>query len=565
MHALLNTNTSDDISFVQEPWFGRIGTARDDKMREGREVLGGAGHPSWQLLYPHYTNDEHAKVMTYIRTHDRDHIFKKNYLKGSARLDLCAHPCILITDISFHKTKWRTINFYNDVDDPTAIRTLLTLQLDPLTPTLLTGDFNSHSCSWSPRGWGNYSASVAQIEGWAASQGLQLLSEAGVVTHRGENGVRDSTIDLMWCNFAAWRSGAFGGVEVDWEGSLLSDHALLRTKALVPRKLRRLPEDRSQGFSTDISAQGWEDWTRILKACTPPVTHLETREDIDAKVDEIYLAINTACRETMKKRGAAPGFNAKWWNEECREAARAVRGANLPEDRAEVARTLKRIIQRRKREWADQYIASTNIWEVAAWRHGRKTANIPALRDEEGNMHYDHHEMADMLADRFFAPDRGPIPTRFEDDPQIRAERTHEEFNKEELERLLKETSNSSAPGSSGIGWLLVKRAWPVIEEVLTSVYNACIALGHHPSRWKEATVVVIPKPDKPDYSVAKAHRPISLLETLSKLLEKAVAKRFQHDIVEHELVPSSQFGGRMHSSCLDAALTLIHDVQAAL
>ena len=76
--------------------------------------------------------------------------------------------------------------------------------------------------------------------------------------------------------------------------------------------------------------------------------------------------------------------------------------------------------------------------------------------------------------------------------------------------------------------------------------------------------VVVIPKPDKPDYSVAKAHRPISLLETLSKLLEKAVAKQFQHDIVEHELVPSTQFRGRMHSSCLDAALMLIHDVQGA-
>ena len=368
----------------------------------------------------------------------------------------------------------------------------------------------------------------------------------------------------MWCNLAAWRSGTFGGAVVDWDGSLLSGHALLRTKAIVPRKLRRLPEDRSQGFSTDISAQAWEDWTRILKVCTPPVTILRSKEDIDNKVDKIYLAINMACRETMKKRGATPGFNAKWWNDECREAARAVRGANTPEDRAEVARALKRIIQRRKREWAEQYIASTNIWEVAAWRHGRKTANIPALRDGEGNMHYDHHEMADMLAERFFTPDSGPIPTRFDDDPEARAEWPHEEFNMEELERLLKETSNSSAPGSSGIGWLLVKRAWPVIDEVLTSVYNACVALGYHPGRWKEATVVVILKPDKPDYSVAKAHRPISLLETLSKLLEKAVAKRFQHDIVEHKLVPSSQFGGQMHSSCLDAALTLIHDIQAA-
>ena len=76
--------------------------------------------------------------------------------------------------------------------------------------------------------------------------------------------------------------------------------------------------------------------------------------------------------------------------------------------------------------------------------------------------------------------------------------------------------------------------------------------------------MVAIPKPDKPDYSHAKAHRPISLLETMSKLLEKAVAKRFQHDIVKHELIPTNQFGGRTHSSCLDAGLTLLHDVQRA-
>ena len=162
---------------------------------------------------------------------------KKKYLKGSVHLDLCAHPCILITDISFHKTKWRTINFYNNVDDPMALHTLLSLQLDPLTPTLLTGDFNSHSRTWSPKDWGTYSSSTTQIEGWAASQGLQLLSEVGVTTRRGENGARDSTIDLMWCNLAAWRSGTFSGVEIDWEGSLLLDHALLCTKAIVPRKL----------------------------------------------------------------------------------------------------------------------------------------------------------------------------------------------------------------------------------------------------------------------------------------------------------------------------------------
>jgi hypothetical protein len=75
---------------------------------------------------------------------------------------------------------------------------------------------------------------------------------------------------------------------------------------------------------------------------------------------------------------------------------------------------------------------------------------------------------------------------------------------------------------------------------------------------------VAIPKPDKLDYSLPKAHRPISLLETMSKLLEKAVTKRMQHDIVKHELIHANQFGGRAHSLCLDAGLALIHDVQDA-
>ena len=114
------------------------------------------------------------------------------------------------------------------------------------------------------------------------------------------------------------------------------------------------------------------------------------------------------------------------------------------------------------------------------------------------------------------------------------------------------------------MGWFLIKQGWAQIGQLLTNIFNACIRLGHHPARWREAVVTVIPKPDKPDYSRAKAHRPISLLENMSKLMEKAVAKRMQHDIVTHELIPTQQFGGRAHSSCLDAGLTLIHDVQTA-
>jgi hypothetical protein len=55
MHALLATNNSDDILFIQEPWFGAIGTARCDASIKGKEVLGGAASPKWTLAYPHVT------------------------------------------------------------------------------------------------------------------------------------------------------------------------------------------------------------------------------------------------------------------------------------------------------------------------------------------------------------------------------------------------------------------------------------------------------------------------------------------------------------------------------
>jgi Reverse transcriptase (RNA-dependent DNA polymerase) len=177
---------------------------------------------------------------------------------------------------------------------------------------------------------------------------------------------------------------------------------------------------------------------------------------------------------------------------------------------------------------------------------------------------YEHEAVAGVLARCFFVEAREDIPLHFPDDPPAHPSRRFHRISEEECWEQLRVTANTSAPGDSGIGWSLLKRAWGTIKELLTFIFNRCLCLGVHPTRWKHAVVVVIPKPDKPDYSHAKAHRPISLLEAMSKLLKKVIAKRMQHNIVAHELIPTSQFGGRMHSSCLDAGLTLIHDVQRA-
>jgi hypothetical protein len=72
------------------------------------------------------------------------------------------------------------------------------------------GDFNLHSRTWSPPDW-PVSSMAARVEEWLATQTFSLMSQPGIPTHRGENGARDSTIDLVWCNFAATIQGSFQG------------------------------------------------------------------------------------------------------------------------------------------------------------------------------------------------------------------------------------------------------------------------------------------------------------------------------------------------------------------
>jgi hypothetical protein len=321
--------------------------------------------------------------------------------------------------------------------------------------------------------------------------------------------------------------------------------------------------DRTDRFDSDIDDDAWAEWECILCFELPILNPLPNTCSVDKFVDGIYRAFNEACKATMKTVGVVPGFNSRWWNDECRAAASVMRDSFWNEEEQRAANNnLKRVVKNAKREWANEYITTANVWEVAAWRHGRRSLHIPVLQNNEGWLVYDHEGMASLLSARFFAEEGSPIPTSFSDDPAPRATCPFAFFGESELHSLLRTTANKSAPGSLGIGWSLLKRGWEAVKDHLILTYNSCLLLGHHPVQWKEAKVVAIPKPDKPDYSLPKVHRPISLLETMSKLLEKAVAKRMQHDIVKHELIHTNQFGGRAHSSCLDAGLALIHDVQ---
>lgn len=91
----------------------------------------------------------------------------------------------------------------------------------------------------------------------------------------------------------------------------------------------------------------------------------------------------------------------------------------------------------------------------------------------------------------------------------------------------------------------------------ITHLFCACKSVGHHPRCFREAHTIAVKKPNKGDYILAKAYRPIALLNTLGKALESVIANRMTTLAEQHKMLPDSQMGGRRRRSC-ETALELL-------
>ena len=78
---------------------------------------------------------------------------------------------------------------------------------------------------------------------------------------------------------------------------------------------------------------------------------------------------------------------------------------------------------------------------------------------------------------------------------------------------------------------------------------KSVILLTHHfPSLWKHAWVTCILKPRK-DPVLPSSCRPISLLDSISKLFEKILLARILHEVSERGLIRVEQIGFRLRHS----------------
>ena len=197
----------------------------------------------------------------------------------------------MVLDISFDDKTWRIVNFYNDVNDPSTLDTLLALDLNPTIPTLVTGNFNTHLHSWSPPNV-TPSSWAEKLEKWAISYLLVLANEPGIITRQGVEHECDSTINLTWYNNAAIEDATFGNWTLDWAGSLGSDHTLTQVQgSLLCITELSCPDSQDLGFVINDEKAG--DWSKHFKDVlgSPP---LLPNKPTAGKVEELARCIHDA-------------------------------------------------------------------------------------------------------------------------------------------------------------------------------------------------------------------------------------------------------------------------------
>lgn len=100
-----------------------------------------------------------------------------------------------------------------------------------------------------------------------------------------------------------------------------------------------------------------------------------------------------------------------------------------------------------------------------------------------------------------------------------------------------------------------------LIEKHLEHLFDACLRLSYHPEIFKVSRTIAIPKPDKSTYSCPKNWRPITLLGTLSKVLDKLIANRLTRFATLTGCLPPNQYGipGKSTTSALQFLLNQVY------
>ena len=103
-----------------------------------------------------------------------------------------------------------------------------------------------------------------------------------------------------------------------------------------------------------------------------------------------------------------------------------------------------------------------------------------------------------------------------------------------EIISILLSYSLSLALGDNSIPFYFLKALGKLVACVLTHLADMCLKLKCYLAFLKTAYMIILHKPRKSAYKVLNTWQLITLLKTISKVVEKLLAKRIRSIVKEH-------------------------------
>jgi endonuclease/exonuclease/phosphatase family metal-dependent hydrolase len=567
VHALLTAEVYDnfDILLIQDPWWGPIGHAKSVSDPDAR-IYGTTASRGWNCLLPPNIGPTKAPgVVIYYRIGQKG-------ITAALATDFPHTTDCLAADFTINGSTLRIINVYLHGEGHAAnLNNLLDYPLAQDIPIVIAGDFNLQHELWSLTTATHkvQSAGASDLAEWIISNDLDILNNPDTPTRRGRTGQKDSIIDLTIINPVARELDWTKDWECSQKQALGSDHNCI-TWTLTPFENPHYSHPKPT-YRYDIDESRREKWDIAFKTAieaNPTPTAYTATDDVEKGAKAVLEAMGTATHKSMKRvrcNNAPP--RAMWWDERCSQAVTDINECTKGGEELEQRRgALRSAIRAAKRKHAATICTETptkEIYNLTKWYQGRRNSKIPPIQ-YEGRLTSDPREQAEAFKKAFFPTEPPKVDCTDPMGIPAQTRREHHPITEAEIKAALDDSSNTSAPGAFGSNYRVLKWAFQENPERIVDLYNACLNFEYHPLCLRNAVVTIIPKPNKPNMSSPRAYRPISLLETLSKCLEKVITARLLYEVGKYNLIPFTQFGGRNCASCVDAGLALTHDIQTA-
>lgn len=127
--------------------------------------------------------------------------------------------------------------------------------------------------------------------------------------------------------------------------------------------------------------------------------------------------------------------------------------------------------------------------------------------------------------------------------------------DEDEITRIISGLKDDCAVGWDNISNKILKTFKHILVPPLTHIFRICLSEGIFPRCLKKAVVIPIFKSG--NKNLVNNYRPISLLPSISKILEKILNSRLVNYLEKNKLLSSAQFGFRAKLSTADAVHSL--------